>query len=57
MTTIPGAYGKVHYLKQKRHGRQLKVGKFIDKNKVVKWYPPGRQDAMPLGESPLFMLS
>ena len=46
---IKGAYGKVHYLQQKRHSRAKKIGKFIDKHKVVKWYPPGRQDAMPLG--------
>ena len=46
---MKGGYGKVHYLRQRRHSRAKKIGKFIDKHKVVKWYPPGRQDAMPLG--------
>lgn len=43
-----GGYGKVFYLNQKRHSKSTKIGKFIDKNKVVKWHPPGKADAMPL---------
>ena len=42
-----GGYGQVHYV-QSRRTKERKVGKFIFKEKVVKWYPPGRQGAVPL---------
>jgi len=50
LISVLGGYGKVFYLNQKRHSKCTKIGKFIDKNKVVKWHPPGKADAMPLGK-------
>ena len=35
-----GGYGRVHYLTPKRskeNGKQRKIGKFIQKDKVLKW--------------------
>lgn len=43
-----GGYGQVHFLQEKRSAQTVRVGKFILKSKVQKWFPPGKPNPLPL---------
>lgn len=40
--------GQVHYLQLKEEAEELRIGKFILKSRISKWYPPGKSNSVPL---------